>query len=441
VMVPSARILEAIREERADVVGLSGLITPSLEEMARVAGELEHEGLRLPLLIGGATTSRTHTALRIEPRYSGPTVHVLDASRAAGVVGALLDEAGRDAYTAGVRDEYARVRDEYEARREREERVTLEQARANRLRVDLSVPPPRPSFLVKRIDWTPFFTAWELKGAYPRILDDPRIGPAARDLYSDARALLDRIVAERWLRASAVVGFWPAGATEDDDIELWADEARAEPVAVLHTLRQQVARRDGRPDLALADFVASASAGVEDHIGAFVVTAGLGADEAVARLEAAHDEYGAIMVKALADRLAEAFAERLHELVRRELWGYAPDEALTNEDLIREAYQGIRPAPGYPAAPDHTEKATLFALLDAERIGVRLTESMAMTPAASVSGLYFWRPEAAYFGVGRIGRDQLEDYARRKGWSLEEAARWLSPNLAEDARLAALPAG
>jgi 5-methyltetrahydrofolate--homocysteine methyltransferase len=452
VMVPSARILEAIREERADVVGLSGLITPSLDEMARVAGELEREGLRLPLLIGGATTSRTHTALRIEPRYSGPTVHVLDASRAAGVVGSLLDETGRDAYVAGLHDEYARLRAEYETRREREERVPLEQARASRLRVDLSVPVPWPSFLgartledhpledlLERIDWTPFFAAWELKGAYPRILDDPRVGAAARDLYRDARDLLDRIVAERWLRASAVVGFWPAAATEDDDIELWADAGRRESLAVLHTLRQQVARRDGRPDLALSDFVAPGSSGIADHVGAFVVTTGLGADEAVARLEAAHDEYAAIMVKALADRLAEAFAERLHELVRRELWGYAPDEALSNDDIIREAYQGIRPAPGYPAAPDHTEKATIFALLDAERIGVRLTESMAMLPGASVSGLYFWRPEAAYFGVGRIGRDQLEDYARRKGWSLDEAVRWLAPNLAEDARLEAAP--
>ncbi|HYM83509.1 MAG TPA: methionine synthase [Candidatus Dormibacteraeota bacterium] len=455
VMVPSARILDAIREERADVVGLSGLITPSLDEMARVAGELEREGLRLPLLIGGATTSRTHTALRIEPRYSGPTVHVLDASRAAGVVGSLLDVDRRDAYAADVRHEYERVRREFESRREREERASLEQARSNRLQVDLSVAAPRPSFLgsrvledhpledlVGRIDWTPFFAAWELKGSFPRILDDPALGAAARDLHRDACELLDRMVRERWVRASAAVGFWPASATDDDEIELWADSAAvhgdgrrpAEPIARLHTLRQQVARSGDRPDIALADFVAPASSGIPDYVGAFVVTAGLGADDAVARLEAAHDEYGAIMAKALADRLAEAWAERLHELVRRELWGYARDESLSNEELIREGYQGIRPAPGYPASPDHTEKATIFELLGAERIGVRLTESMAMLPAASVSGLYFWRPEASYFGVGRIGRDQLEDYARRKGWSLEEAGRWLGPNLAEDAR-------
>ncbi len=446
VMVPTARILEAIAEEDADIVGLSGLITPSLDEMARVASELEREGSCIPLLIGGATTSRMHTALRIAPRYSAPAVHVLDASRAAGVVGALLDPATRDAFAAETRAEYERLRADYAARRGREERVTLADARANRLRIDwAAVEPPRPSFtgartladhpledLVERIDWTPFFATWELKGAFPRILDDPRLGAAARDLYRDAREMLDRIVAGGWLRASAVVGFWPAAANEQDDIELYEDDDRRVVRAVLHTLRQQVAKSDGRPDLALSDFVAPRSSGARDHVGAFVVTAGLGGEEAVARLEAGHDEYGAIMVKALGDRLAEAFAERLHELVRRELWGYAPGEALANEELIREGYQGIRPAPGYPACPDHTEKLTLFELLEAEpRIGVRLTESMAMLPPASVSGIYLWHPEAQYFGVGRIGRDQLEDYARRKGWSIDEAAHWLGPNLAE----------
>ncbi|HXG39304.1 MAG TPA: vitamin B12 dependent-methionine synthase activation domain-containing protein, partial [Candidatus Limnocylindrales bacterium] len=446
VMVPASRILETARAVGADLVGLSGLITPSLEEMRVVAAEMEREGFTIPLLIGGATTSRTHTAVRIEPEYSGPVVHVADASRAVGVVGELANPATRDAFAARIREEYARIREERGIRRAREGRATLAEARANRLRIDWAAgPPPRPSFLgvralpdhplddlVERIDWTPFFAAWELPGRYPEILDDPRVGRSARALHDDARRLLERIVGERLLRASGVVGFWPANATPDDDIELYASERRERVVATFRTLRQQVARPDGRPNLALADFVAPRESGIVDYVGAFAVTAGHGVDELVAGFEAAHDDYSAILVRALADRLAEAFAERLHELVRRELWGYRPDERLTNDELIAEAYQGIRPAPGYPACPDHTEKRTILALLGAERaVGIRLTESCAMLPAASVSGYYFWRPEARYFGVGRIGRDQLADYARRKGIPLEEAERWLASNLDE----------
>ena len=447
VMVPASRILERAREIGADLVGLSGLITPSLDEMVHVASEMERQGFTIPLLIGGATTSRAHTALRIEPAYSGPVVHVADASRAVGVARALLDPAGRAAFAAGVRADYEAIRRERGERRGAEQRLSLADARANRLRLDWAgVVPPRPTFLgprtfrayplaelVERIDWGPFFTAWELRGAYPAILDDPVVGAAARDLHRDALALLERIVAEGSLRADAVVGFWPANAV-GDDIVAWRDEARDEPLATFRTLRQQMAKRDGRPNLALADFVAPRESGVADFLGAFAVTAGHGLDELVARFEAAHDDYSAILAKALADRLVEAFAERLHERVRRELWGYAPDEALTNADLLAERYQGIRPAPGYPACPDHSEKRTLFDLLEAEeRAGIRLTESWAMLPGASVSGYYFWHPASAYFGLGRIGRDQLEDYARRAGIPVAEATRILRPNLAEDA--------
>ncbi len=447
VMVPAARILDKAREVGADIIGISGLITPSLEEMSFVASEMEREGFTIPLLIGGATTSRAHTAVKIEPRYSGPVVHVLDASRAVGVVGTLVNPATRDGFAEATRAEYAGIRHERAGRRAREERLSLADARANRLAIDLSVPGPRPSLLgvrtiddmtvaelVERVDWTPFFTTWELKGAHPAILDDPRVGAAARTLFTDAGALLRRIEAEGLLRVRGVVGFWPAARTAHDDIDLFADEARSERRATIHTLRQQMAKPPGRPNLALADFVAPIEAGVPDYVGAFAVTAGLGADEAARDFEAAHDDYDAIMIKALADRLVEAFAERLHERVRRELWGYAPNEALSNEDLIAERYQGIRPAPGYPACPDHTEKGTLFELLEAEaRAGIRLTESFAMHPAASVSGFYFWRPESAYFGLGRIGRDQLEEYAERKGLDIETMARWLAPNLDDDA--------
>ena len=445
VMVPWTKILETARTEGADLIGLSGLITPSLEEMRVVAGEMEREGMTTPLLIGGATTSKAHTAVKLEPAYSGPVVHVDDASRAVGVAGALLDPAAREGFVAERRREYAEVRRAHESRNTPDRRVSLETARSNRLRLDWStLQPPRPSFtgvrtladypldeLVGRIDWSPFFATWELKGRYPAILADATVGAAARDLFDDAQVMLARAASEGLLRADAAVGFWPANSTASDDIVIWTDEARTTELARLHTLRQQVARPDGRPDLALADFVAPADSGVADYVGAFAVTAGHGLAEARAGFEADHDDYSAILLTALADRLAEAFAERLHERVRAELWGYAADEVLANEALIAQSYQGIRPAPGYPACPDHSEKATLFHLLEAEdRAGMELTESMAMLPAASVSGTYFWHPEARYFGVGRIDRDQVEDYAARKGWSIAETERWLAPNLA-----------
>ncbi|HEX7492003.1 MAG TPA: methionine synthase [Candidatus Limnocylindrales bacterium] len=443
VMVPTARILEEARAQKVDVIGLSGLITPSLEEMAHVAGELEREGFRLPLLIGGATTSRAHTAVKIAPKYSAPVVHVQDASRAVGVVSELLGERSAT-YAAGVLADQEATRVERAGRRERVTRVSLAVARANHTVVDFSLAAPRPSFLGVRsvevpvaelidwIDWTPFFAAWELRGAYPAILDDARLGASARPLYEDGRRLLDRIAAEGLLSARAVVGFWPANSV-GDDIELYADESRAKEAAVIHTLRQQMEKPPGRPNQALSDFVAPRSLGVIDYFGGFAVTAGIGSAELAAGFEAANDDYHAIMSKALADRLAEAFAEKLHSDVRRSLWGYAPSEGLDKRQIIGEEYQGIRPAPGYPACPDHTEKATLFALLNAEaRAGISLTESFAMLPPASVSGFYFWRSEAKYFGLGRIGPDQLEDYARRKSWSPDEAARWLAPNL-EDA--------
>jgi 5-methyltetrahydrofolate--homocysteine methyltransferase len=445
VMVPAAKILDTARELEADMIGLSGLITPSLEEMSFVAGEMEREGFEIPLLIGGATTSRTHTAVKIEPRYHAPVVHVLDASRAVGVASSLLDPAGRDAFAARVREEYETVRRERGDRQEREARHPIAEARAHAFAIDWSaVSPPRPSFLgvqtlddyplqelVDRIDWTPFFTTWELRGHFPEILDDAKVGEAARSLHSDATALLRRIVDERLLRASAAFGFWPANAV-GDDIELYTGDSRAQVLATIHTLRQQMVKPPGRPNLALADFTAPKSTSVADYVGGFVVTAGHGLDELAAAFKADHDDYSAILATALADRLAEAFAERLHERVRRELWGYAPNEALDNDALIAERYQGIRPAPGYPACPDHTEKGTLLALLEAERrAGVRLTESFAMVPGAAVSGYYFWNPESHYFGLGRIGRDQLEDYAARKGMTVDEMARWLAPNLAD----------
>ncbi|HEU4649398.1 MAG TPA: methionine synthase [Gemmatimonadales bacterium] len=443
VMVPSAKILETARKEQVNLIGLSGLITPSLEEMAFVASELEREGFHTPLLIGGATTSKVHTAVKIEPQYSGPTVHVLDASRAVGVAGQLLSGTMHDEFVRSVRTEYDGIRTARAGRRTTERRATLADARANRLRIDWgAVPVPRPCVtglqvldeyplaeLATRIDWTPFFQTWELAGHYPAILDDPRVGAAARNLFADAQRMLQQIIDGKQLRARAVFGFWPANSV-GDDIELYADESGAHPVAVLHTLRQQMAKEPERPNYALADFVAPRDLGVRDWVGAFAVTAGHGLDQLVAAYEAAHDDYNAILAKALADRLAEAFAERLHERVRQEFWGYTQDERLDNEALIKEQYQGIRPAPGYPACPDHTEKRTLFDLLRAEtNAGIQLTESFAMLPTASVSGWYFWRPEARYFGVGKLDRDQVEDYARRKGMDLGTMERWLAPNL------------
>jgi 5-methyltetrahydrofolate--homocysteine methyltransferase len=443
VMVPCARILETARNERVDIIGLSGLITPSLEEMSFVAGEMEREGFTIPLLIGGATTSRTHTAVKIEPNYKGPTVHVIDASRAVGVAGNLRSDALRPDYVAGVRAEYQDVRTQRGNRKAEERHQSIAEARKNRLSIDWKAQTPtKPCVLgvrtlqdypleelVPLIDWTPFFQTWELAGHYPAILNDPLVGPAARTLFKDAQELLDRIVREHLLRARGVFGFFPANSV-GDDIEVYADTSRGDKKTIIHTIRQQMIKPPGRPNLALADFVAPREAGVADHIGAFAVTAGIGIETLVKRFEARHDDYSAILTKALADRLAEAFAELLHQRVRREFWGYARDEALDNEGLIKERYQGIRPAPGYPACPDHTEKRILFDLLGVEeKAGITLTESFAMLPAASVSGYYFAHPQSQYFGVGRIERDQVEDYARRKGMDVAVIERWLSPNL------------
>ena len=444
VMVPAAKIIETAKREGADIIGLSGLITPSLDEMSFLAGEMQREGLNLPLLIGGATTSRVHTAVKIDPNYrSGPVVHVNDASRAVGVASSLLSPDKRDGFAAEVRAEYAKISAAHFRAQADKRRLRLSDARTNAVKIDFAkTPPKKPAFLgvrtfadydlaelVDAIDWTPFFQTWELAGRFPAILDDPKVGDVARSLYEDARKMLQRIVAEKWFKAKATIGFWPANA-KGDDIVVYADEARERPIATFHTLRQQLEKRAGRFNAALSDFIAPVSSRVPDYIGAFVVTAGIGEDEVAERFKKAHDDYSSIICKALADRLAEAFAERMHARVRREFWGYAPDEALSNEDLILEKYQGIRPAPGYPAQPDHTEKAALFRLLDAEKTaGVKLTENFAMWPGSSVSGLYFANPESFYFGVGKIERDQVEDYAARKGFSVQEAERWLAPVL------------
>ncbi len=450
VMVPADRILDEAKSQGVDMIGLSGLITPSLDEMVFVAAEMERRGFDIPLLIGGATTSKTHTAVKIEPAYRrGPTTYVLDASRAVGVVSNLLSPTEKATTVAQTKADYIRVRESY-ARGPARPRATLAQARARRFAIDWSAyAAPRPSFtgarafdegdlreLAAAIDWTPFFASWELVGRWPEILDDEIVGEAARGLWADAEPMLARIVEKGLFQARGVVGFWAANA-EGDDIVLYADDARTTELARLHTLRQQMAKTEGgRANVALADFVAPAGSG-PDWIGGFAVTAGHGEGELARRYREAGDDYSAILAAALADRLAEAFAEVMHRRVRRELWGYAPDEELGVTDLLAEKYRGIRPAPGYPAQPDHTEKATLFRLLDAEAAtGMRLTESFAMTPPASVSGLYFAHPDAHYFGVGKIDRDQVADYARRKGWRLEEAERWLSPILSYDASAA-----
>jgi len=444
VMVPAAKIIETAKTEGADIIGLSGLITPSLDEMSFLAGEMERQGLKLPLLIGGATTSRVHTAVKIDPNYrNGPVVHVNDASRAVGVASSLMSAERREAYAAEVRAEYAKISAAHFRAQADKKRLRLTDARANAVKIDFAkTPPKRPAALgvksfdaydlaelAEYIDWTPFFQTWELTGRFPAILDDPKVGEAARSLYDDARKMLDRIIKEKWFTARAAIGFWPANA-DGDDIAVYADEARVRKIATFHTLRQQLEKREGRFNAALSDFVAPRASGVPDYIGAFVVTAGIGEDIIADRFKNANDDYSSILCKALADRLAEAFAERMHARVRREFWGYTPDEALSPEDLILEKYQGIRPAPGYPAQPDHTEKKTLFALLDAEKTaGVKLTESFAMWPGSSVSGLYFASPESFYFGVGKIERDQVEDYAARKGMTSAEVERWLAPIL------------
>ncbi len=447
VMVPAAKILETAKAEKADIIGLSGLITPSLDEMCHVAAEMERQGFELPLMIGGATTSRVHTAVKIHPNYKrGQAVYVNDASRAVGVAQSLLSREGRAPYVAELRGEYARIAAAHTRAQEDKARLPLAKARGNALKLDWSgaYAPPKPTFLgtkvlndypigelVKFIDWTPFFQTWELNGKFPAILDDAKVGAAARALHADAVEMLDKIMSEGWFTANAVVGFWPAQA-QGDDILVYGDEALAKPMATLHALRQQLSKREGRNNVALSDFIAPRDSGVADYIGAFAVTAGIGEDVIAERFKRTNDDYSAILVKALADRLAEAFAERLHQRVRKEFWGYAPEENFSGEELIAEHYRGIRPAPGYPAQPDHTEKGTLFRLLDAGRIGIELTESFAMWPGAAVCGLYFSHPQSAYFGVGKIERDQVEDYARRKGWSVAEAERWLAPILNYD---------
>ena len=444
VMVPASKILETARERKVDVIGLSGLITPSLDEMVNVAAEMEREGFDIPLLIGGATTSRVHTAVKIHPKYErGQSIYVTDASRAVGVVSNLLSKTQRDGYVAGIRDEYRKVAEAHEKGERDKKRLPLAQARANRFRADWSAfEPVAPSFtgtrvfddwdldeLSRYIDWTPFFQTWEMRGRYPAILQDEKQGEAARALFEDAQRMLAQIVEEKWFRPQGVIGFWPANAV-GDDIRLYTGDDRKETLATLHTLRQQLAKRGERPNLALSDFVAPEESGKPDHVGGFVVTAGIEEEAIANRFAKANDDYASIMVKALADRFAEAFAERMHEKVRREFWGTGRDETFTPEDLIAEPYKGIRPAPGYPAQPDHTEKTTLFELLEAEeRIGVRLTESFAMWPGSSVSGLYIGHPDSYYFGVAKIERDQVEDYARRKAMSVEEVERWLAPVL------------
>jgi 5-methyltetrahydrofolate--homocysteine methyltransferase len=463
VMVPAQKILDTAREIGADLIGLSGLITPSLDEMVNVASEMQRQGFTIPLLIGGATTSRAHTAVKVDQKYDGPVVWVKDASRSVPVTAALLDPRQRDKLLETVTADYDSLRTRHAAKNDRP-LATLADARAARTPIDWAgYRPPRPRLLLQQdhavssaiglpgagqhvrvfpsvdlaelrryIDWQPFFNAWEMKGSFPEILDDAESGETARKLYDDAQSMLDKIVDEGWLTAKGVVGLFPANSV-GDDIEVYLGEERGDPHAVLRHLRQQGAHRPGVPNRCLADFVAPKETGLKDYVGLFAVTAGIGTHERIEKFKAEVDDYSGILLESLADRLAEAFAERLHERVRRELWGYAPDEHLDNHQLLKEQYAGIRPAAGYPASPDHTEKEVLWDLLDVEaNTGMLLTESMAMWPGASVSGAYFSHPESQYFVVGRLGPDQVADYAERKGWTLAEAERWLSPNLGYD---------
>ena len=443
VMVPAARILEVAAQEQVDVIGLSGLITPSLDEMVHVAKEMKRLGLTMPLMVGGATTSKAHTAVKMEPVCDHPVVWVKDASRAVGVAQNLISDGKRDDFVADIRHEYEQVRARHSGRRNQDKWMSLGQARANAVSIDwdeANIQTPARlgvhviddyplAELVDYIDWTPFFHTWELKGSYPKIFDDADKGVEARRLYDDARQMLDTLIAEKWLGARVVYGLFPANSS-GDDIEVYTNDGRDSVLMTLHHLRQQLQRPDGKPNQCLSDFIAPKGRGVQDYIGAFAITAGLGIDEHVAAFERNHDDYRSIMLKALADRLAEALAERMHERVRKEFWAYAPDEDLDNDVLIKEDYHGIRPAPGYPACPEHTEKALLWQLLDAERrAGITLTDSFAMMPAASVSGWYFSHPESRYFSVGKLNRDQVEDYAGRKGMALTEVERWLAPSL------------
>ncbi|MUL49645.1 methionine synthase [Mycobacterium sp. CBMA293] len=443
VMVPAQKILDAAKEHKADIIGLSGLITPSLDEMVNFAVEMERQGFEIPLLIGGATTSRAHTAVKISPRRSGPVVWVKDASRSVPVAAALLDDKQRPALLEATEKDYAALRERHAQKHERP-MLTLEKARANRTPVEWDgYTPPVPAQgvgvrefldydlaeLREYIDWQPFFNAWEMKGRFPDILNNPASGEAARKLYDDAQEMLDTLIKEKWLRANGVIGFFPANAV-GDDIEVYTDETRTEVLTTLHNLRQQGEHREGIPNKSLGDFVAPKDTGLADYVGAFAVTSGLGSQDKIMEFKAALDDYSAILLESVADRLAEAFAERMHQRVREEFWGYRPDEHLDNDALIGEKYVGIRPAPGYPACPEHTEKATLWELMDVQnRAGIELTDSMAMWPGAAVSGWYFSHPQSQYFVVGRLAQDQVADYAKRKGWTLQEAERWLAPNL------------
>jgi len=443
VMVPTEKIIEAARKEKVDIIGLSGLITPSLDEMVHVAREMEHEKMDLPLLIGGATTSRIHTAVKIDPVYQGTVVHVLDASRSVPVASELISHETRGQFKARVKAEYAQLRKEHEGRQSEKSYITVEAARKNRVAIDWEqYKPVSPSFLGKKIftdfplaelrkyiDWTPFFQTWMLFGRYPGILTDPKVGEEATRVFTDAKKMLDQIISENRIKAHGVVAFYPANA-QGDDVVLFADASRKKPLQRLHFLRQQNKKAANLPNFCLADFVAPAATGIADYMGMFAVTAGDGMEELVAQYKAQQDDYNEIMVKALCDRLAEAFAECLHAMVRKELWGYAQHENLPMQDIIDEKYEGIRPAPGYPACPDHTEKTTLFDLMDATATtGITLTESLAMYPASSVSGYYFAHPESTYFGLGKIDRDQVLDYAERKGLPLNEVEKWLGQSL------------
>ncbi|MEZ4940523.1 MAG: methionine synthase [Saprospiraceae bacterium] len=449
VMVPADKILQSAREHQVDIIGLSGLITPSLDEMVNMAREMQRQGFSIPLLIGGATTSKTHTAVKVEPQYgAAPVVHVLDASRSVAVASSLLtqNQQEKQTFATNIKAEYEQIRQARANRQSAKQFRSLSEARANKWQTDwASFTPVKPTFLgvktfesypleelVAYIDWTPFFQSWQLAGKYPAILEDPVVGHEAQKLFEDAQAMLRQIVAEQWIQAKAVIGFFPANSVADDDLELFTDDARQGVLTTLHHLRQQNLKAEGLPNYCLSDFVAPKESGRPDYIGAFAVTAGIGMEAQVKTFEAAHDDYQAILLKALTDRLAEALAERMHERVRKEFWAYATGEQLSNTELIAENYQGIRPAPGYPACPEHTEKRSLWQLLQPDKVGITLTESYAMYPAASVSGWYFAHPEARYFGLGQISKDQVESYARRKGMSIAEAERWLAPVLNYD---------
>jgi len=443
-MVPANKILETAEKEQVDIIGLSGLITPSLDEMVFVAEEMEKRGMKTPLLIGGATTSKVHTAVKIAPKFTGPLVHVLDASKSVSVAGSLLSKDRKAAYVAGVNQEFEEMRVRHANKKSRKDLLTIVAARENKTKIDwaayIAKAPKNLGVTVyddfdlcelrEFIDWSPFFWSWQLKGKYPEIFEDGKKGEEAKKLFDDANAMLDKIIDEKWLKARGVVGLFAANSIDSDDIEIYQGNDRSTPTAIAHMLRQQNQKGTGIPNLCLSDYVAPKSSGVEDYMGCFAVTAGIGIEEHVKNFEDKQDDYSSILLKALADRLAEAFAEKMHKLVRKDLWGYAGDESLSNDDLIKENYQGIRPAPGYPACPEHTEKDTIFELLDAEKnAGMKLTSSKAMYPAASVSGWYFGHPESKYFGLGKIAQDQLADYCVRKGWDESTGKKWLAPSM------------